>query len=175
MNAAELAHEFTTDHARLIPFGLKVHISGRPIEVITEGDLSITVGSTEGPEEEVTPKTHSITAMRPFLFDRRWLPKSYKGYEVLDVVLSGYHDGTSQIDIPLPHEFDLQATDEPMSWADAVGPERYEAFVDRCGDVIRMVLHQPDMSRKDMLDALAGDFDDHVERCRQARIDWLLR
>ncbi len=118
MNAAELAQQFTTDHARLIPFGLQVRISGLPIEVITQGDLSIAIGSTEGPEEEVSTMTHRITAMHPFLFDRRWLPLTYKGYEVVDVHIGSFEE-CGPLDIPMPKEFDLEDPEEPMSWAEA--------------------------------------------------------
>lgn len=112
--------------------------------------------------------------MHPFLFDRRLLPKTYRGFELV-ICVEAYEMNTVSRDCSQPREFDVEETDEQIGWHHAYNPERYEAFVDRCDDVIKMVLKQPNMTRKDMLDALTGDFDEHVERCKQAEITWLLR
>ena len=44
-------------------------------------------------------------------------------------------------------------------------PERFEKYVNRCGDQIKKELGTPDMSREDLLDALCfGDFIAHKEK-----------
>jgi hypothetical protein len=47
-------------------------------------------------------------------------------------------------------------------------PERFEKFVERCSDEIRKDLGDPNMSKKEMLDALCfGDFKEHKKKVNQ--------
>jgi hypothetical protein len=93
-----------------------------------------------------------IAVRAPFVFDNRRVPQFYLGICV------------RRFGMDLPAEFRIGDPRSEYVWA----PERYEAFVDRAADEIRSKLGRPDMSRKDMLDALCGDdFDEFTARCRQ--------
>lgn len=97
-------------------------------------------------------KKHVIMISKPFVFDNRKLPKVYDGLEV-----------KSKIEGELPQEFKVDVKKEYI-WA----PQRFEQYVDRCADEIRKKFKKPDMTRKEMLDALAfGSFDDHKKKCTQ--------
>ena len=97
-------------------------------------------------------KKHVIMISKPFVFDNRKLPKVYDGLEI-----------KSKIEGDLPNEFKVDAKLEYI-WA----PQRFEQFVDRCGDEIRKKFKKPEMSRNEMLDALAfGSFDEHKKKSMQ--------
>jgi hypothetical protein len=97
-------------------------------------------------------KKHVIMISKPFIFDNRKLPKVYDGLAI-----------KSKIEGDLPTEFKVDGRLEYI-WA----PQRFEQFVDRCGDEIRKKFKKPEMSRNEMLDALAfGNFEDHKQKCAQ--------
>ena len=97
-------------------------------------------------------KKHVIMIAKPFVFDNRKLPKVYDGLEI-----------KAKIEGDLPQEFKVDARMEYI-WA----PQRFESFVDRCGDEIRKKLKNPNMTRSEMLDALAfGNFDAHKKKCNE--------
>ncbi len=100
-------------------------------------------------------KKHVIDISRPLLFDNRLLPKIFEGLDVKAVV-SG--------DLPVEFTVDRSIPDwqkKEYIWA----PERFEKYVDRCGDEIKKKLGDPKMSREDMLSALCfGDFKAHKEK-----------
>ena len=101
---------------------------------------------------DVKRKKHVIMISKPFVFDNRKLPKSYDGLAIKAKIEGG-----------LPEEFNVDARKEYI-WA----PQRFEKFVDRCSDEIRKKFKQPDMSRTDMLYALAfGNFADHKKKCKE--------
>lgn len=100
-------------------------------------------------------KKHVIMISKPFLFDNRQLPKSYEGLEI-----------KSKIEGNLPEEFriDRDAARKEYLWA----PNKFEKYVDRCSDEIRKQFGNPEMSRKEMLDALAfGNFEEHKKKSAQ--------
>lgn len=97
-------------------------------------------------------KKHVIMISKPFVFDNRSLPKIYQGIEV-----------KSKIEGVLPDEFKVEAG-KAYVWA----PQNFERFVDRCAAEIRKTFNSPQMSREDMLDALAfGNFEEHKKKCTQ--------
>lgn len=99
---------------------------------------------------DVKRKKHVIMVAKPFIFDNRKLPKVYDGLEI-----------KSKIEGDLPTEFKVDVKKEYI-WA----PQRFEKFVDRCAEDIRKKFKNPEMSRKEMLDALAfGNFDEHKKKC----------
>lgn len=130
---------FKVKYHNLFEFGLNVY----PDLLVIEGDKF-------------------IAGDHPFIFDRRWLPKSFE-----DCYL---RFGVNTKD--LPPEFQLNY-DDPLwykhqyLWA----PERFELFVDRCAKEIRTKLqNSEEMSRNEMLDALCfGDFEAHKARTEIAR------
>ncbi|MGE0566405.1 MAG: hypothetical protein AB7O73_00525 [Bacteroidia bacterium] len=103
-------------------------------------------------------KKHVIVITKPFLFDNRQLPKVYEGLEV-----------KAKIQGSLPKEFSISLADKDKSkkeymWA----PKRFEKYVDRCANQIREELGNPEMSRGEMLDALAfGNFEEHKKKSVQ--------
>jgi hypothetical protein len=89
---------------------------------------------------------------KPFVFDNRALPKIYQGIEI-----------KSKIEGTLPEEFKVE-TGKGYVWA----PQHFENFVDRCSTEIKKTLNNPNMSRNEMLDALAfGNFEEHKKKCIQ--------
>lgn len=97
-------------------------------------------------------KKHVIMISKPFVFDNRTLPKIYQGIEV-----------KSKIEGGLPDEFKVEAG-KGYVWA----PSHFEKFVDRCSTEIRKKFNNPEMSREEMLDALAfGNFEEHKKKCIQ--------
>jgi hypothetical protein len=97
-------------------------------------------------------KKHVIMVSKPFVFDNRALPKIYQGIEV-----------KSKIEGALPEEFKVEIG-KAYVWA----PQHFEKFVDRCSNEIKKTLNNPNMSRDEMLDALAfGNFEDHKKKCVQ--------
>ncbi|MEQ8325207.1 MAG: hypothetical protein RIC15_08715 [Vicingaceae bacterium] len=100
-------------------------------------------------------KTHVIEVSRPLIFDSRMIPDRYEGLKV-----------KRRIHGPLPDEFQIDR--EEVEWHKKEyiwAPERFERYVDRCADMIRKKLGNPEMSREDMLDALCfGDFEEHKKK-----------
>ena len=97
-------------------------------------------------------KKHVINISKPFLFDNRQLPKTYEGLDI-----------KSKIEGGLPEEFKIEkeALVKEYLWA----PNKFEKFVDRCSEDIKKQFGNPNMSRSEMLDALAfGNFEEHVKK-----------
>lgn len=97
-------------------------------------------------------KKHVIMISKPFLFDNRQLPKTYEGLDI-----------KSKIEGNLPEEFKVEksAVKKDYLWA----PSKFEKFVDRCAEDIKKQFGNPNMSRSEMLDALAfGSFEDHKKK-----------
>jgi hypothetical protein len=100
-------------------------------------------------------KKHVIMVSKPFMFDNRQLPKVYEGLEI-----------KSKIEGILPKEFAFKkdAIKKEYVWA----PSKFEKYVDRCAEEIRLQFGNPDMTRQDMLDALAfGNFEEHKRKSLQ--------
>ncbi len=97
-------------------------------------------------------KKHVIMISKPFLFDNRLLPKTYEGLDI-----------KSKIEGGLPEEFKIEkeVIKKDYLWA----PMKFEKFVDRCSEDIKKQFNNPNMSRTEMLDALAfGSFEDHKKK-----------
>jgi hypothetical protein len=97
-------------------------------------------------------KKHVINISKPFIFDNRQLPKTYEGLDI-----------KSKIEGGLPEEFKIEreALVKEYLWA----PNKFEKFVDRCSEDIKKQFGNPNMSRSEMLDALAfGNFEEHVKK-----------
>ncbi len=100
-------------------------------------------------------KKHVIMVSKPFMFDNRQLPKSYEGLEI-----------KAKIEGILPKEFAInkETVKKDYVWA----PNKFEKYVDRCSDDIRKQFNNPNMTRQEMLDALAfGSFEDHKKKSLQ--------
>ncbi|MCC7303746.1 MAG: hypothetical protein IT233_13985 [Bacteroidia bacterium] len=108
----------------------------------------------------VDPKkrTHVINISRPFIFDMRGLPKKYEGLSV-----------KGKINGDLPNEFQIDRTKPDWMKRDYIwAPERFEKFVERCGEQIRKELGNPVMTKKEMLDALCfGNYEEHKKNTKK--------
>ncbi len=96
-------------------------------------------------------KKHVIMISKPFLFDNRQLPKTYEGLDI-----------KSKIEGGLPQEFAPKSAEvKEYLWA----PLKFEKYVDRCSEDIKKQFNNPNMSRTEMLDALAfGNFEEHKKK-----------
>lgn len=104
-------------------------------------------------------KKHVILITKPFIFDNRQLPKKYEGLDI-----------KAKIEGALPKEFltKKDALKKEYVWA----PIKFEKYVDRCSDEIRKQFGNPNMSRSEMLDALAfGNFEEHKRKSIQLMND----
>jgi len=100
-------------------------------------------------------KKHVIDISRPLIFDNRILPKSFEGLD-LKTVIHGELPQEFAVDRSKPDWFKHE-----YIWA----PERFEKFVDRCGDEIKKQLGDKEMTREDILSALCfGDFKEHKKK-----------
>ncbi len=97
-------------------------------------------------------KKHVIMISKPFLFDNRLLPKTYEGLSI-----------KSKIEGSLPKEFLINKNSEKKEYLWC--PTRFEKYVDRCALEIKQKFESPNMTRAEMLDALAfGDFEAHKKK-----------
>jgi hypothetical protein len=106
-------------------------------------------------------KKHVIKISRPLVFDNRQLPKKFEGLDVKTNIQMNNQEMPSefQVDRAQPDWFKKE-----YIWA----PERFERFVERCSDEIKKGLGDPNMSKKEMLDALCfGDFKEHKKKVTQ--------
>jgi len=106
---------------------------------------------------DVKKKKHVIKISRPLVFDNRELPKRFEGLEVKTNI---------QMKTEMPTEFVVDRTNpewfkKEYIWA----PERFEKYVERCSAEIKKNLGNPEMTKKEMLDALCfGDFKEHKKK-----------
>ena len=92
---------------------------------------------------------------KPFIFDNRLLPKKYEGLDIKSKIEGG---------LPKEFAFNKDAVNKEYVWA----PIKFEKYVDRCSEEIRKQFGNPDMSRGEMLDALAfGNFEEHKKKSLQ--------
>ncbi len=107
-------------------------------------------------------KKQAIVLTRPFIFDCRLLPKRYDGIDI-KIRIQGV----------LPEEFKTKSGDYPFA------PENFEKYVEKHLDELRQHFEKPEMTKQELLDALAfGDFEEHKknyqnilrEKQRQARL-----
>lgn len=93
-----------------------------------------------------------IVLTRPFLFDCRLLPKKYEGIEI-KVRIKG----------TLPEEF---KRNNPKDYIFA--PEKFEAYVSKNIESIRAYFEKPEMTKEEILDALAfGNFEEHKRNAQR--------
>lgn len=91
-------------------------------------------------------KKQAIVLTRPFIFDCRLLPKRYDGIDI-KVRIQGQ----------LPDEFKTaNSNDYPFT------PERFESYVEKNLSQLRAHFQKPEMTKAELLDALAfGNFEEH--------------
>jgi len=105
-------------------------------------------------------KKHVIKISRPLVFDNRALPKKFEGLDIkTNIKLSDKMPTEFNVDRTQPDWFKKQ-----YIWA----PERFEKFVERCEKEIKAELNCPEMTKKELLDALCfGNFQEHKTKSLQ--------
>jgi len=109
---------------------------------------------------DVKKKKHVIKISRPLIFDNRQLPKRFEGLDIKTNI---------KLTTEMPKEFnvDRSAPDwhkKQYIWAH----ERFVKYVNRCEKEIKAQLNSPDMTKKEMLDALCfGNFEEHKQKSMQ--------
>lgn len=105
-------------------------------------------------------RKQAIVLTRPFLFDCRLLPKKYEGVEI-KVRIQGN----------LPDEFKVKRTgDYPFS------PENFEKYVEKNIEFLRNHFGKPEMTRAELLDALAfGNFEEHKKNVQNILKEKLIK
>lgn len=93
-----------------------------------------------------------IFVSTPFMFDRREVPEKFMRMPVRQMISQN----------TLPQEFQNLDKEKEYVWA----YQRFEQYVKANSGHIKEAMDNPDMTRKDMLDALCfGDFEKHKETC----------
>ncbi len=91
-------------------------------------------------------KKQAIMLTRPFIFDTRLLPKRYDGIDI-----------KARIQGKLPEEFKLKDANDYI-----FAPEKFEKYVDNNLQKLREAFEKPEMTKLEILDALAfGSFEEH--------------
>ena len=101
-----------------------------------------------------------IYVWHPFVFDIRLIPKDYNGVKVTSVTISS----------TLPEC--LNPSDDKLLWQ-VEDPANYVRFVEDNYHSIRRELKSPFMTKTEMLDALTGNFEQHVMDWYRMVSDWL--
>ena len=136
----ELLQRFKQNNKELVLLKPKIEI----VE-ITESYSSKTNKS-----REYHPPLLQINVLHDFIFDNRLVPKRFENIEVINIIKSS----------TLPKEFNPE-TELPL-W-EVESQSNYEMFVDSNFSLIRKKLNSPYMEQDEMLDALTGDFEKHIQ------------
>ena len=126
---------------------------------IIEVDEISAMSSTDSGDVRYDPPILRITVKHQFIFDNREVPKFYEGIEVRNMTIGDFpqpYFPSSNISLPLEEWY---------------APERYKKFVDDNSDLIRRKLHDQNMTKDAMLDALTfeGSFVKHKAWCSKLR------
>ncbi len=91
-------------------------------------------------------RKQAIVLTRPFLFDCRLLPKKYEGVEI-KIRIRG----------ELPQEFKVNNSKDYI-----FAPDKFEGYVSKNINKLRDYFEKPEMTKEEILDALAfGNFEEH--------------
>jgi hypothetical protein len=164
MTANELTSAFYEEFAMLKGQGLIVTgIFGFPM--LSKGKyFSIGIGQGAEDYEEVSPETHRISVLHPFVFDGRKLPDSFMGFKIFKV----------WIEKSIPRLIERRVIDSDgsiTSWT----PEQFRQYAHKNANRIRKALNDPTMTEEDILDALAqNSFKRYCAEYEQERLRRLL-
>jgi hypothetical protein len=147
MNKEEILEQFKQQNPKLLELNPTILVT-----TITES------WSSETDETIVyDPPKVQIEVRHPFIFDLRLIPKEFNGNEVIETIVGGYPSEFPSVNAALPLE-------------DWYAPERYIKFVDKNLDLIRKKIKTPNLTRDEALDALTGDFKNHINKYVKMRI-----
>ena len=97
------------------------------------------------------PPLVRISIKHPFIFDNRLVPEEFNGIEVENITIGEY-----------PSEFDVP-DDAVILNTDYYHPEKYIKFVERELNTIGEKIKCKNLSKKEALNAITGDFDAHLK------------
>ncbi len=164
MTAEELTKAFYHEFAKLRDQGLIVTgISGTM--GYSEGQyMKIGIAQVAEDYEEVSPETHRIGVLHPFIFDGRKLPDNFMGFKIFKVWIAK----------SIPRSIERRVIDSDgsiTSWT----PEQFRQYARKNAKRIRIVLDDLEMTEDDILDAVSlGDFKKYCDEYEHERIKRLL-
>lgn len=164
----EVIASFEIAYPELIRMGLKTYsvTSRQTPDVIQSDTLEARVTELHARGDEC-PTDGVLHVSVPLIFDHRKAPKVFGKYEVSCMTRFWSFD-EDEADL-VPEEF-ARGNYENLHWDEEFAPSNFEALVDRCPELIRTKLNLPDMTRAEMLDALAfGNFEAHRRECTRLK------
>ncbi len=164
----EVIASFENAYPGLIRMGLRTYsVTAQQTPEVMEGDtLEARVTALHAHSDECPPNA-TLHVSVPLIFDHRMAPQVF-GRCAVDYSVRFWSFEEDEADL-VPQEF-ARGNDENLHWDEEFAPSNYEALVDRCPEKIRAKLNQPNMTRSEMLDALAfGDFDAHRRECERLK------
>ncbi len=165
MKAQCILNEFRRSFGYLEEVGLRV--VGLYQEFDHEGGegLTINIGQSIEPEDEVNPVCCHLSIMHPFIFDNRKIPKVYMGVRVLNIVQADTMPSELEEIVYDPAGFEMNHT-----------PGQYFDFIKENMDFIRATLKEPEISLDEMLDAICfGDFKKFEQEFEDERIKRIIQ
>lgn len=155
MTAKEIETDFGKQFEPFIKMGL--HFMA-PFPKLFLGEKGIM--KSAAPDEDINPLTHRLYAIRPFIFDVRQLPKSFRGFE-LEVIISSD---------TMPAEFLLDEEDI-LPFDLCMSEEKIIAYAEKHALDICDQLNDYTLTLKDICDMIAGgDFERHKKLCEEERV-----
>ncbi len=164
MTAKELTTAFYNEFDLLRNQGLIVTgISETPM--FSKGQhMQIGIAQVAEDYEEVSPETHRIGVLHPFIFDGRKLPYSFMGFKISKVWIAK----------SIPRSIERRVIDSDgsiISWT----PEQFRQYARKNANRIRIVLDDPEMTEEDILDAISlGNFNKYCDEYKADKIKRLL-
>ncbi len=164
MTAEELTSLFHEQFASLKDQGLIVTGIAGALEIKEGKNLSIGIAQIAEDYEEVSPESHRISVIHPFIFDGRKLPDSFMGFKISKVYMSK----------SIPPEIDKPVLD-PAGFKTSWTPDQFRKYVHKNASRIRLLLDDPEMTEDDILDAVSqGDFNKFCDAYEERRIKRLI-
>jgi hypothetical protein len=152
MKLKNILANFKKSHPKLMELNPKIDIS--EIYETWSSDTEETI--------KYDPPLIQITVFRSFIFDKRLIPENFKGIKVIAPIID-----FEVFFLRDEYECFLHYEDHEL-------PEHYIKFVDTNLQLIREKLKSPNLSRYEALDALTGDFKNHIEQTNTIRKERLL-
>jgi len=138
--------EFEQEYPDLIDMSLSVftvftadppvNVNGRTISAEISQGLS---------HSDQCPNSATLSVLVPIIFDYRKAPEYYQGLRIEYGISMGeepFSDNCGSI----PEEFS-EGNEKGLFWDEKFSPENFQAFVERCPELIRKKLGQPSLTK----------------------------
>lgn len=157
-NYSKIITKMMEKYSHLTKMGAEIRgVFGPDIELINDK-----AHIKENPDYENLEDTINIWV--PFVFDHRQIPKIYEGIPVQTIIFSD----------SIPKHYFKAGKDKSFLKRDIDKPEDFIDFVDEFEDDIKMTFNNPDITKNDILDALAyGDFEEYKKHFNRNDFDYL--